>query len=139
MIIIGIDPGVNTGYAEWHPDAKIFNIVESMKIHKAMHLIQGSIRAYKTENFRVIFEDARMRGNSGVKAAAQAQGAGSVKRDCKIWEDFLTDMGVSWQAVSPKAKGRKLDAEQFRRLTGWEFRTNEHGRDAGMLVYGWVK
>ena len=30
----------------------------------------------------------------------------------------------------------KLSAEQFRRITGWTEQTNEHGRDAAMLVFG---
>jgi len=30
----------------------------------------------------------------------------------------------------------KLTADQFKRITGWHGRTNEHGRDAAMLVFG---
>ena len=32
--------------------------------------------------------------------------------------------------------GAKLDAAAFKRLTSWQGRTSEHGRDAAMLVWG---
>ena len=139
MILIGIDPGVNTGLAIWDTVTRELVDVQTMQIHTALELVKGDARLYGEGNLRVIFEDARMRGNSGAKSAAMAQGAGSVKRDCKIWEDFLTNLGVSWQAVSPKTKGAKVSAEYFRKLTGWEGRTSEHARDAAMLVYGRTK
>jgi hypothetical protein len=139
MILIGIDPGVNTGYAEWDTVTQEFTEVLTMPIHKALAFVHQETMLYDPKDIRVIFEDARMRGNSGAKSAAMAQGAGAVKRDCKIWDDFLTDFGISWQSVSPKAKGAKVSAEYFRKLTGWEGRTSEHARDAAMLVYGRTK
>jgi hypothetical protein len=59
-----------------------------------------------------------------------------VKRDCQIWEDYLTDLRIPFEMVAPKNNATKLTAEQFRRITGYEGKTNEHGRDAAMLVYG---
>ncbi|KZS22227.1 hypothetical protein BMY_0045 [Wohlfahrtiimonas chitiniclastica] len=38
--------------------------------------------------------------------------------------------------VSPKSNAKKLDAERFNQLTGWIGQTNNHGRDAAMLVWG---
>jgi len=85
----------------------------------------------------VTFEDARLRtGYFGPNSQEKQQGAGSVKRDCKAWADFLGAHSIAYRAVSPQAKGAKLDAEPFRRLTSWTARTNEHGRDAAMLVFG---
>ena len=60
-----------------------------------------------------------------------------VRRDSSIWEEFLSGLvGVPFKPVSPQSKGAKLNAQQFARLTGWTGRTSEHGRDAGMLVFG---
>lgn len=64
------------------------------------------------------------------------QGVGSVKRDASIWEDFLTDLGVEFEMVAPKRNVTKLPQDTFKTYTGWQNRTNEHGRDAAMLVFG---
>ena len=37
---------------------------------------------------------------------------------------------------APKDNKTKLNADQFSRITKWEGRTNEHGRDAAMLIFG---
>ena len=44
--------------------------------------------------------------------------------------------GIDFEAVPPKNNKTKMTAEAFERMTGWKGRTNEHGRDAAMLVYG---
>lgn len=134
MILIGIDPGVNTGYAEYLPAEKKLLAVGTVKIHEAMATIR---RAHERgESMRVIFEDARLRKWFGSKGREALQGAGSVKRDCKIWDDFLRDLGVCFQMVSPQSGATKWDAARFAKLTGWEGRTSEHARDAAMLVFG---
>ena len=65
------------------------------------------------------------------------QGVGSVKRDATILEDFLKDLGVKFEMVAPKMNVTKLTQETFKRYTGWKKLTNEHGRDAAMLVFGY--
>jgi hypothetical protein len=139
VIVIGIDPGVTTGYAEWDAEVRAFRNVEGLLIHAAMRrvaLLQiGGLLSH------VVFEDARLRtwyGKSGSyeEDIARLQGAGSVKRDCSIWADFLGDHGIPYKTLSPREKGAKYDAAQFKRLTGWDQWTNEHGRDAGLLVFG---
>ncbi len=64
------------------------------------------------------------------------QGAGSVKRDCKIWEDFLTDLDIPFEMVAPRKGMTKYSAAAFKKLTGYEGKTSEHARDAAMLVFG---
>ena len=65
------------------------------------------------------------------------QGAGSIKRDAKIWEDFLMDIGVNHEMISPAKNRTKLKADTFKTYTGWENPTNEHSRDAAMLVFNY--
>ena len=135
LVVIGIDPGVATGLALWNTKRKAFTRVESCLIHEAM----ATVRHWHDEGWlsHVVFEDARLRtGYFGKNAKAKQQGAGSVKRDCTIWADFLGGHGIPFKTVSPRAKGAKVDAETFIRLTAWVGRTNEHGRDAAMLVIG---
>ena len=64
------------------------------------------------------------------------QGVGSVKRDASIWEGFLSDLGVWFEMVAPKRNVTKISHESFVNITKWKGRTNEHKRDAAMLVFG---
>lgn len=134
MILIGLDPGTHTGYAEYQPSDGKLTAVTTLQIHQAMHLIRCAHN--RGESMRVIFEDARLRRWLGSKGREALQGAGSIKRDCSIWEDFLADLGVSFQAIAPQSGGTKWSAERFAKLTGWTGRTSEHARDAAMLVWG---
>lgn len=129
--IIGIDTGVNTGFAVWDRQERKFKEVCSTHIHRAML----SVNYRKEDGILVRVEDARQRkwfGNSGKE---QLQGAGSVKRDAKIWEDFLKDLNVDFEMVAPKNNKTKLDAKKFKMITGWNEPTNEHSRDAAMLCF----
>ena len=134
---IGIDTGTNTGFALWDAEERRLLEVTCLPLHAAL------LRVYAFEgrtDVCVCFEDARLRKWYGTRTEKEdrdkLQGAGSVKRDCAIWEEALTDWGIEWHAVAPKNNYTKMTADAFRRLTGWTERTNEHGRDAAMLVWG---
>lgn len=135
MLFIGIDTGKHTGMAVWDSFAACFLLIDTMKIHQAMKLVED-YASKAADGVTVIFEDARQRkwfGNTGKEVA---QGAGSVKRDAVIWEDFLTDLGIPFRAMPPAKGVTKMTATTFRALTGWQRRTSEHARDAAMLVFG---
>lgn len=138
MIMIGIDPGKNTGYAVWDTPSSTFLTVTSQPIHKALLHVNDLWNA--EQHMFVIFEDCRLQkmygGTNERAGAAVLQGVGSVKRDCTIWDDFLTDRGIPHLAQRPLRHGTKWTAEYFRCTTGWQERTNSHGRDAGALVCG---
>jgi hypothetical protein len=140
MLLIGLDPGVKTGYAEWDDATGQLVEVETLKVHQAMQRITEHYAAGRVT--RVVFEDARQRKWFGSRDRNQAkygagvrEGAGSIKRDCTILEDFLTDLGVSFTARAPAAGATKWDSVYFARVTGWKGRTSEHARDAALLVY----
>jgi len=130
-IIVGIDPGVNTGYATYKPTIKLLCNVCSLPIHRVMFdiLIKQPLITL------VRLEDARKR-KFFTGGREKLQGAGSIKRDCKIWEDFLTDHKIPFELVAPKDNKTKLNAKVFKAITGYKYATNEHSRDAAMLVYG---
>lgn len=130
MIYIGIDPGVNTGVAVWDSNSKKFLSIETMPILQAI----STVNVYR--DAVIIIEDARQRkwfGNSGKE---RLQGAGSIKRDCQIWQEFLESNEITHYWVAPKNNKTKLDTMQFKQITGYVGRTNVHGRDAAMLTYG---
>jgi hypothetical protein len=64
------------------------------------------------------------------------QGAGSIKRDCQRWEEFLTYHNIPFEKVAPRNNRTKMTANEFKMLTGWQGKTNEHGRDSAALIIG---
>ena len=133
-LMIGIDPGVHTGVAVWDMERRELIAVCSTGMFGATGIVQRHHNEGHMHS--VVFEDARLRKWFGSKGREALQGAGSIKRECQLWAEWLAAVGCSYRAVSPHSKGPKLDAAQFARLTGWPGRTNEHGRDAAMLVFG---
>lgn len=138
--IIGIDPGTHTGLAMWDREEKKLVYTQSIAIHKAIESIQATFKFEKHDDSEFLFriEDARLRKWFGKSTKGKDQGAGSIKRDCSIWEDFMKDWGLNYEMVNPKNQITKLSSEQFNSLTGWEGKTNEHSRDAAMLCWEFV-
>lgn len=137
-IAIGIDPGTKTGVAVYDKRAFSLTLVKTMKIHEAMEFVKNQSFIYDDE-LLVRFEDARQRKwfGKGTRAEinAKKQGAGSVKRDCSIWEDFLNGLNIEFHMVAPGRASTKINANYFKQITGCTERTSEHARDAAMLVY----
>lgn len=133
---IGIDTGVNTGFAMWSRATKTLTSVETLSIHKAMERVKGIVLPMAVGMVLVRVEDARKRKVFGETGREKLQGAGSIKRDAKIWEDFLTDLKVDFEMVAPRNNKTKLNAATFKQMTRFTKETNEHGRDAAMLVFG---
>lgn len=137
---IGIDCGVKTGFAVWIKYDKRLEHVESCKIHEAMDHIEVLNSLYPGQIY-IRVEDARLRkwipeGKNEKAERGRREGAGSVKRDAIIWEDFLTDKGIPFEMVAPKDNKTKLNSKTFQQYTGYKGITNEHMRDAAMLVFG---
>ncbi len=144
MIYIGIDTGVHTGIALWDNRKRSLEFVTSMPIHKAMEVVKlHQVNAQENCTKLVVrVEDPRQRTWFGTERMSREeerkklQGVGSVKRDASIWDEFLKDLGIEYEMVAPKRNITKLTQETFRAYTGWKNQTNEHGRDAAMLVFG---
>ena len=128
---IGIDIGTRTGVAIWEVHSKTFHEISTMAIHKAIELVKWFSERY---TIQVRVEDARqVRYNTD---PVKKQGAGSIKRDATIWEDFLTDYKIPHMMVRPNKALTKWSAEEFNRQTGFKGKTSNHGRDAALLVWG---
>lgn len=142
MLAIGIDPGKNTGIAIWDTKAQAFVLLDTMPIHLALDTVRYYGRSIDVPQVvRVYFEDARQRQylpreRNASEYRGKLMGAGSVKRDSVIWQDALTDWGIPFTMVPPRAGATKWDADTFRRITGYIGRTSNHARDAALLVWG---
>ena len=122
--IIGIDPGVNTGFAVWSREKKEFIVVTCDKIHEIMVMVKLFQQNLGTENIFFRLEDARLRTWFGQSGREQLQGTGSIKRDCGIWQDFLEDIGLQYELVPPRKTRTKVSAVWFKTVTKWSGRTN---------------
>ena len=140
MLYVGIDCGRSTGFAVWESECKAFDAVATLPIHEALERVRRIHKSYG-DDLVVVFEDARQRKwlpreKNAAQYRGRLQGAGSVKRDATIWEDFCKDLGIRYEAKAPTKGLTKWTAETFARITGWEGRTSNHARDAALLVYG---
>lgn len=137
---IGIDTGVNTGMCIWDSQIKKIIALETMGILEAQAFLSGFFIKDKSQFF-LRLEDARLRKwiphqKTEKAERGRREGAGSVKRDTQIWEDFCQMQGIDYELVPPKNNKTKVTAEYFRMITKWQDKTNEHARDAAMLVFG---
>ena len=134
-LLIGIDPGINTGMAI-KGDKSIE--LKTVKTHQAFMKIVDLSNDF---DITVYCEDARQRKWYGKNAKVKNQGAGAIKVECKIWEDFLKDMLKSgrilnYYMVHPIRGGTKVNELIFRQISGYSGRCSEHARDAYMLIHG---
>lgn len=136
MKYIGIDPGKKTGFAVWDHDAKYLAEVDTMSITQAMEKVRMMADILGRENIRLYIEDAQQRKWYGKTGRERLKGAGSICRDSTIWDDFCRELGVEYRMIAPRCNTTKLKAAQFKTITKWQGRTDEHARDAACLVFG---
>ena len=132
-MILGIDPGANTGIARIVGG----QLVSLQTI--APHEIERTLRDVMPS--RVVFEDSRLqshtwtKGRSTAASAKMARNVGQVDAWCSLITAVCAELGIPAHGISPAGKGAKLDAEAFERLTGWAKRSNQHERDAAMVAF----
>jgi hypothetical protein len=139
--VIGIDPGSNTGWAVWDRWEK--NFVDVITLTPARAIIGLHKLTQSKASAEVVCEDARLRKWYGDADKRQArsgagirEGVGAVKARCADIEEACRILGIPCRMVKPTAGASKWTADYFKKVTGWQGRTNEHGRDAAILVYG---
>lgn len=131
--LIGLDPGASTGVAIYI-GGKLDKLatVEPWRIPEV-------IQAHGAD--RVVFEDSRLTSymfttvKSRPAALKMARNVGEVDAWCKLIVAICDQLNITAHGISPKAKGAKLDADAFKRLTGWAGQTNEHTRDAAAIAW----
>lgn len=139
-IFVGIDPGVKTGLAVWDTEAQHFAEIVTASIVGAMKIIRDYAADGQRE-IHIVAEDARQRKwlpreRNLSEYRGRLMGAGSVKRDCEIWQEFADFYCIPIQFLPPRKGLTKWDADTFKRMTGWNGRTSNHARDAALLVFG---
>lgn len=133
-LIIGIDPGAQTGLATWVPSENRFQTITTYSIIQAMNYCLLAIR--DGIQIEIRFEDSRKRKWFGNAGREKLQGAGSIKRDCSIWQEFCEYHSIPFIAIAPQKGSTKWTSAYFKGITGYTGRTSEHSRDAACLVFG---
>lgn len=133
MLILGIDPGTNTGIASYI-NGKLMNLATVAPVD-----IAECIEA--TRPARVVFEDSRLESytwtsiKSRPAALKMARNVGEVDAWCKLIVAICAKLDIPAHGISPKGKGAKVDATRFAEITGWSGASNEHTRDAAMVAW----
>lgn len=135
--IVGIDPGVNTGFAV--TDNGSFTDICTLTFTEAQAWCLNCIKCYReqgrTDTLELVIEDPRRQFVPYAQREPQRiKGVGSVERDCKLWIEFCEFYEIPYRLVKP-GKYRKVDAKTFNMWTGWKDRTSEHARAAAMMIF----
>lgn len=106
----------------------------------AFDYVETLISMSSASDIYVVVEDARKRKWYGDKSNAKAQGAGAIKVICSFWEEWakyhLKDSRqFSFEMIHPLKGSTKWNAKKFKQMTGWQGRTNDHVRDAGLIAF----
>ncbi|ULR90941.1 hypothetical protein [Comamonas sp. B21-038] len=132
-MILGIDPGAHTGVATFVAGQLVgLHTIEPLHIERFIR---------ERAPMRVVFEDSRLQSHTWTKASSRAAAAkmarnvGQVDAWCSLINAVCAELGIPAHGISPAGKGGKLDAEAFKRKTGWPGKTNEHARDAAMVAW----
>lgn len=145
LTYIGIDPGVATGFAVYNSYDKVFDKIETTNFWGCIGAIKG---LFDDLGFGmvVVVEDPGLnksihwnqypgvKGKSVNYACKIAQGVGMNKKEAALIIQFLKLNNIPHKAIKPTAT--KKDKVYFKRVTKYNGRTNQHERDAGMLVFG---
>jgi hypothetical protein len=133
MLIIGLDPGANTGVATYI-GGKLAHLYTIDPVDIAAHLELA-------RPSRVVFEDSRLISytwttiKSRPAALKMARNVGEVDAWCRLITAVCERLGIPAHGISPKGKGAKVGAAEFERITGWAKRSNEHERNAAMVAF----
>lgn len=133
MIVVGIDPGANTGFAVY-----IGGELISLSTIDPVHIAEA-IR--NTRPDRVIFEDSRLTSFvftttlSRPTALKMARNVGQVDAWSRLITSVCELLSIPCLGISPKQKGKKLNSKEFSTLTGWTKKSNEHERDSAMVAW----
>ena len=136
---IGIDPDVDeSGFAVWNDESEEFETIDQASFFEITLIISTMAKAFDVQ---VVIEAGWLIKKSnwhGHKRQSKAVGekiakaVGANHQVGKLFCEFCNNSHIVYQSQKPLGK---LDARQFKRITGWEKVTNSEKRDAAMLVF----
>jgi len=149
-VIIGIDPGVNCGFAAYFKNIKSLRgetlppywYFETHTFWGVVREIEGLITAGDFGLLEVYIENPnenkpvfQKRGADNVKKILKvAQNVGSNKRDAQLLIEYFELNKIKYHAVKPTAA--KWTQQGFEYYTGQKVKVSQHVRDAARLIVG---
>lgn len=150
--VVGIDPGVKTGFAVWDRDGKRLLSVETSDFWEVFFRISSApilrpdsaLIVVEVAHYAPVFRERKAAGKNENHAARLAQNVGQVMREAKLLAEGFRRLGYTVQEVKPLGKKKdasgnysaEADRAEFERLTGWTKQTSQHARDAARLAFG---
>ena len=137
VVHVGIDPGVNVGFAISHKGKllQLSTLTFWEAVQELEQLAEGAQLHVYIENPNANKPTFWKQGAESQKAREKiSQNVGANKRDAQLLIEKVELLGVKVLPVPPKTK--KFTADSFRKLSGWESTCSQHARDAAMLVLG---
>jgi hypothetical protein len=132
MIVIGCDPGKSTGIAI----ARDGVLIELLTTD-----FWGAIdifNAYPNATVVIELTDTKHvwhKANNEKTTSRTGVNVGSCIREAELLIKWLHKESRNY--IIQRPLGKKT-AEEFKRITGWTKQTNQHTRDAGMLINGLI-
>lgn len=132
---IGIDPGVNTGYAVYDRQDKYILETATMDFWKVINQLKGiqPSDAVVVVEIPGTFTYQRNELDAGRGRDAKNKMQARIRREAELLAEGIEQMGFEVRRQTPTRS--KWTAEQLARYTGITKRTNEHVRDAIALVW----
>ncbi|MEW7862728.1 hypothetical protein [Acinetobacter baumannii] len=136
QIIIGIDPDLEkSGVAILGNDLQLKNLT----FPETVELFRNEQDSIKKVVIEAGWENkkANLRVGGGHSRQVNEQIARRVGMNHAtgiLLAEIAQALGLAVLLVKPTKS--KLNAEQFNKITGWQGRTNQEQRDAGMLIWG---
>lgn len=135
-MIIGIDPDLEkSGVAVIDGSLQLFNLTfpELMELFsenkdKIKKVVIEAGWLNKKSNFHARYGQSKNAGERIAKNVGENHATG------KLIAQMAEYYGFKVLLVRPTCK--KLNAEEFNRLTGWTGRSNQETRDASLLIFG---
>jgi hypothetical protein len=128
MIVIGIDSGKNTGLAmAENGKLKALTTVDFWGAIYEIDSYPDAIIVIELSGTHVWHREAKSFG----AIAKTGQNIGAVRREAQLIIQYLHWKGREYVVQKPLGK---IDSKQFKHITGWKGKSNQHTRDAAMLA-----
>jgi hypothetical protein len=139
-LVIGIDPGKSTGYAEFDVDSSRVIRMGTMDFWGVYKHLETMYRNATWVNVVIEVPNTKHVWHKGaVSEAAKnrtAVNVGSVIREAELLAQGIETLGIHVTRVPPKGK---VDATKFKSFTGLEGVTNQHERDAVIMAIAYAR
>ena len=148
-LIVGLDPGEQTGVAAYDPTEGRLKYCTSLGFWAMVRWFETELGPIKPLDglapgpvVIVVIEDARklpIYGRHGAVRGARrdklARNVGRIDRDTGLWVEYLSRRGYQVLLARPSRAQQKWSTETFKKITRYQGRTNQHGRDAARLSW----